>query len=150
MKYIAEQFELFDWNNKPKYSSYFDEELALAELLKEGVVFCNSMDYMYDNKKAGHTIVLFVNCNDIFAWALADGEDLPLEELKNLYSMWKEDNRWGPAKWCCKRRNERPQGPVARDMVLSGSWEDWMYDLKENGYDKIMKERVLKGNKTNE
>ena len=77
---------------------FFDEEEALSVLLKNGVLFCNERKYSRekDGKTEGSTIVLFVICNDIFAWACADAEDLPLNELPNLYKMWLNDNVWGP------------------------------------------------------
>ena len=74
-------------------------------------------------------------CNDIFAWACADGEDLPLDEVSNLYRMWEKDSKWGSAKWCCYRRKEKPQGPVVEAMKGDGSWDEEMEKLSENHYD---------------
>ncbi len=114
-----------------------NEELALSILLKNDMLFCNERQYTEYNDKAilGSTIVLFVICNDIFAWGCADAEDLPLSELPNLYKMWEKDPKWGTAKWCCFRRKEKPQGPVAEAMKKHGSWDDELEKLPENYYD---------------
>ena len=124
-------------------TNYIDEELILSELLKEGVLFCNERHYSSnkDDKSEGETIVLFVNTNDVFAWGCADAEDLNISELPKLYDFWKNDNKWGVIKWVCKKRNEKPQEPVMKDMSKENSWENWMDDLKENQYDKIRKEK---------
>lgn len=67
------------------------------------------------------TIVLFVNCNDVFYWGCADAEPLPLSELRRLYEMWRESPA-GPTRWCCLRRGMRPQHPVMDDMRKAGTW----------------------------
>jgi hypothetical protein len=118
---------------------FFDEEVALSELLKNGVLFCNSRYYSLkkDTKSEGETIVLFVICNDVFAWGCADAEDLPLNELENFYKMWEKDKINGPIKWCCLRRNEKPQKPMVDLMKKEGAWDDELEKLSENLYDKI-------------
>ena len=115
--------------------------MALSILLKEDILFCNERRYAeYNNDKLlGSTIVLFVLCNDIFAWGSADSEDLPLNEIQNLYRMWEKDEKWGSAKWCCLRRKEKPQYPVAEAMKKDGSWDDEMEKLPENYYDAYCK-----------
>jgi hypothetical protein len=125
---------------------FFDEDLALAELLKAGVLFSNSRNYSreHDGKSEGHTIVLFVLCNDVFAWACADAEDLPLNEVENLYKLWKAEGHNGATKWCCFRWNEKPQKPVADLMKQDGVWDEKMEALPDNHYDKIMEEKYGK------
>lgn len=125
---------------------YFDEELALSVLLKEGVLFANSRDYGLDVKKQidGHTVVLFVLANDLMAWACADAQDFDLNDLPVLYKMWERDNRWGPSKWVCIKRNEKPQSPIQRDMKKDRVWDETMEKLPENQYDKLCKEDYLK------
>lgn len=122
---------------------YVDEELALSILLKEGVLFSNCRYYsMTSNGMTdGRTVVLFVLCNDIFAWGCADGENLPYEEISNLYKMWEKDKKWGAAKWCCIQRNEKPQNPVVKLMKENGSWDEQMEKLPDNYYDKKCRER---------
>jgi len=122
-----------------------NEELALSILLKEGILFANSrkfvgIKFVPDNsKKEFHcedgeikeeTIVLFVICNDLFAWGTADGENITLEEIPNLYKSWANDKHWGVSKWCCKKRNLKPQKPIIEDMKKDGVWDSEMEKLK--------------------
>lgn len=117
-----------------------DEDLALAELLSAEIIFANCRPYVHSWKDRGEepdgrTVVLFVNCNDLFAWACADAEDLPLEEVPTLYKAWKAEGRWGVEKWCCRRRNQRPQPPVERQMREAGVWDAEMEALPPNTQD---------------
>lgn len=140
-----------DFGNTVTFESegeeYFSEEQAIAQLTKDEVLFLNSRDYYMGwgsgNKKPekpdGHTLVLFVNCNDIFAWACADGDDIDYDEIPELFKMHMKDRNWGSTKWCCKKRNEKPQKPVADKIKKDGCWENWMDDLKLNGYDEYLK-----------
>jgi len=116
---------------------YCDEELALSILLKEGILFCNERRYAEYNKDTllGSTIVLYVICNDIFAWGCADAEDLPLTEVPYLYKLWEGDNKWGSVKWCCSRRKEKPQFPIIEAIKKDNSWNEIMENLPENRYD---------------
>ncbi len=115
---------------------YFDEEVALAQLLLEGVLFLS-----YASEK---TVSLAVNCNDIFTWGCADAEDLPLNQVEPLYEMVLKHPKWGSSIWCCLQRNEQPQAPVARAMKEAGEWDEIMEKLPENGYDKFCKEKYNK------
>lgn len=116
--------------------TYINEEKALAELLDKGVLFANSRDFLdLDGTKGGHTVVLFVNCNDIFAWGCADAEDLPHDEIANLYKAVQADPAWGAAKWCCVRRQQKPQKPAEDMMQAAGSWDEVMEALPENTQD---------------
>ncbi len=101
---------------------------------------------MEDGKSDGHTIVLFVLCNDIFAWGCADAEDLSLDEVEGVYKMWIKDKIWGPTKWSCLKRKEKPQDPVQKHMKRDGSWDEAMEALPENHYDAILKEEYDKKN----
>lgn len=120
---------------------WFDEESALAQLLEDNILFCNSREYndLFGGK--GETIVLFVNCNDVFAWGCADAEDIKLEELPNLYRLWLENKRWGSTKWVCQKRNEKPQEPIENDMKKEGVWDEKMEALPENYYWKMLNEK---------
>jgi len=114
---------------------YVDEELALVRLLSDGILFSNSRDYSLtldgNLVNAGHTIVLFVSCNDIFYWGTADGENISHDEIGSLLKMHLDDPEWGSIKWCCKKRNLQPQVPVKLDMITAGAWEEWMNQLPE-------------------
>jgi hypothetical protein len=117
-----------------------DHESALALLLADEVVFANEREYLWEDKSRGRTVVLYVLCNDVFAWGCADTEDLPLSEVGNLYRMHRADPRYGATKWCCLRRNERPQKPVERGMRELGAWDEAMEALPLNGYEQIVAE----------
>ena len=112
------------------------DEACLAKLLQDEVLFANGRRYIcdYDGEQP-ETIVLFVNCNDIFAWACADAEPLPLKEVGPLFKMHQSDPTWGAARWCCFRRNQKPQGPVIEAMKRDGSWDERMETLGENTLD---------------
>lgn len=112
-----------------------DTELALAFLLNNDVLYANGRRYVWgkENKLEDETIVLFVDCNDIFAWGLADSESLPLKEVDSLLKMYLADIKWGAARWCIKQRKMRPQAPVEKDMRLDGSWEDEFDSFEKMG-----------------
>lgn len=126
------------WNYEGK--EYFFHEQALAELLQADILFCNEREYLDENGKTSgeRTIVLFVICNDIFAWACADCEALPYDQIIVLYKMYKAD-KWGTDKWCCIQRNIQPQGPVVEAMKKDGSWDETMENLPKNWDNKEIK-----------
>lgn len=103
---------------------YCDEEKALSKLLAADVLFCNDREFTYNNKVEGRTIVLFVNCNDLFWWACADAENLEMSEIPVLYKLWKADPDYGVWKWCCLKRKMRPQAPAEKMMREAGAWDD--------------------------
>lgn len=111
-----------------------DEAHALAYLLATGVLFGNERRYLdgQDRTVHGPTTVLFVRCNDLFAWACADAEDLPMRDIGTLYRMVRADPTWGAAKWCCLRRHEQPQAPVVTQMQHDGCWDAQMAQLPSN------------------
>lgn len=100
------------------------EESAIAEMLYADVLFSNSRRYVCtDGSVKDETIVLFVNCNDLFFWACADAESLPYSEVATLYRMWKDEPS-GASRWCCRQRKMRPQAPIERDWRAAGTWTD--------------------------
>jgi hypothetical protein len=115
---------------------YCVEEMALERLLKDEVLFANEREVFYGGKSAGHTVVLYVNCNDVFAWGCADAENLPFEEIGNLYKMHVASPGWGSVKWCCKQRKQKPQKPVEAEMRKDGVWDEMMESLPENTMDR--------------
>lgn len=110
---------------------FFDEDFALSVLLKEGVLFSNYRDYYWDGKFVGKTIVLFVNCNDLFG-PYADSLDLPESEIENLYKAYLSNNRQNFIIWCCKQRNQQPWFRVKDKMLNAGEWTQELEDLPEN------------------
>jgi hypothetical protein len=145
-KYLDENKVLFEIDGE----EYCNDEKALALMLLDDVLFCNSRYYSMekDGKSEGHTIVLFIICNDIFAWGCADAEELnDTDEISKLYKMWLKDKKWGATKYCCFKRNEKPQHPIAEAMKKDGSWDDEMEKLPLNCYDEYCrKEREKKKN----
>lgn len=114
------------------YQDYgFDPEFALAYLLTESVIFANSRDFLYDGKPGGHTIVLFVNVNDIFCPA-ADAEDLDYHEIQALYDAYIKEMDLGVAKWAMKKRGYKPWKRHIERMKERGEWEEWMDLLRDN------------------
>lgn len=121
---------------KPEKEMIFNEEKALARLLGEGIIFVNSHWWEDDWPDQAKKITsLNVNCNDIFAWACADGEEVEFDEIQALYDLWHKDRRWGAAKWCAIKRNQKPQPPVIKAMKENGSWDDVMEHLEKNYQD---------------
>ncbi len=102
----------------------FRPEGALAHLLLNDVIHLNSRHWMKDlPDDVRNATALFVGCNDVFAWACSDAEELPYHEIENLYAMWRKDPMWGPAVWCIIRRKQMPQKPVERDIRAAGIWD---------------------------
>lgn len=124
---------------------YCNDELALAILLAAGVLFSNERSFLdiepvtdgkgavlsWNQSKeiAGSTTILFVNCNDLFAWGCADSEDLPHDEIGNLYRMYIADPKYGVDKWCCFRRKQKPQDSIIEQMKKDGVWDERMEAL---------------------
>lgn len=115
---------------------YF-EEWVLAKLLVDDVVFINQRKYLcIDNKtERGDTIVVFMKCNDVFAWGCADAENLGVDEMINLYKLHKADKKWGSVKWVCQKRKSQPQRPIIRNMKKDGAWDNIMEALPKNMFE---------------
>ncbi len=75
-----------------------------------------------------------VNCNDVFAWALADSQPLTYDGIEQLWNMFNIEGHWGITKWCCIQRQSKPQLPVLNDMKKDGCWDETMEALPENIY----------------
>ena len=127
----------------------FNAQKALAFLLLEDQLFLNTRRYIendWDPKEKQvvadkPTTVIFLNCNDVFAWGCADGEDLlnddeldiEKNELYRLVIYVLENRKWGSTKWVCWKRNMQPQKPVADSMKKDEAWDDFMESLPPNG-----------------
>lgn len=116
----------------------FDEETTLSILLNENVIFAGQKEIFHEGKSLGFTTCLFVCCNDVFAWGSADCENLPYDEIETLFKMYNDGGEYGVAKWCCKQRNEKPQYPIELKMKEDGAWEDWLDNLPDNKYSKMI------------
>lgn len=111
-----------EWEGE--HLSEFSEQLALAVLLHESVIFLND-HWRHESwpSEAKAVISLNVNCSDVFAWGCADAEEVPYRELSGLYHHWEKDAMWGPAVWCIKKRKARPQSPVEQRIRDAGIWD---------------------------
>ncbi len=135
------------WNtnnhpNKPPTEIIFEAEKGLARLLAAGIIFLNN--HWWEEEwpaEAKKTTSLNVNCNDVFAWGCADGEEVYYDELEDLYNHWEKDPEWGSTVWCCKKRNELPQKPVYDRILAAGVWDLDSMGLEPNYYDAAMEKR---------
>jgi hypothetical protein len=71
----------------------------------------------------------------VFAWACADAEPFTTKDLPGLYRAWEAHGSNGVDVWCCKHRKQKPQPPVARDIVKAGLWDEEMQALPDNWQD---------------
>jgi hypothetical protein len=116
--------------------TWTDESAMLGHLLLNEVVWCRDAGYVLNagtlhEYKASGTIVL-VNVSDVFMWGCADAEDLSHEDIEPLFLMWDKDGFFGVVRWVCKKRNEKPQWPIVRDMRKKGCWDEEMQSLPDN------------------
>ena len=134
-----------DFIIQPGPHQIFDDKKALAYLLEQHIVFLNTRPYIensYDPKEkwdiSPHsTIVVFVNCNDLFAWGVADAEDIsscnhkPDMKTNELYRLlsYVLDDEYGVERFCCEKRNQRPQEPIIEQMKEKGVWNEWWETL---------------------
>lgn len=126
------------WANGPFFTidgvEHCAHEVALADLLRDEVVFCNHRLFDPDTwckpsgRTEGPTVVLFVIANDVFAWACADAECFTTEDIGPLWRAHKE-GKWGVIKWLCRKRGMQPQKPIVTDMKADGAWTDEMEQL---------------------
>jgi len=102
----------------------FETPLAVAALLAAGVVFVNAPWYRSDLPESDRGVArLLVNSSDVFAWACAEAEDLPMAEIPRLYAAWRADRTWGTTAWCIALRRAPAQPPVAARMHAAGTWD---------------------------
>ena len=56
----------------------------------------------------------FVICNDVFAWASADGEGLPLDQAAVVADLYQRFGDAGPVAWVAARRGTEPMREYLR------------------------------------
>lgn len=121
-----------------------DHEAMVAHLLEENVLFVNGRRYVSNEKtnelSKNETLVLFLNCNDVFAWACADAEDVSYDELPELFRLYEVNSYCGPTQWVCVKRNQKPQKLIIDWLKLKNGWNEVMEALPENRYDALYKE----------
>lgn len=118
--------------DKPPFEMKFDEEGALAHLLMNEVCALNSFYYERTWPAEARTCInVFVNCSDVFAYACADAERLPYDQIETLYRMWRENPSCGPTAWAVRQRKERPIKPV-EDSLRKHGYDVDSWGLSEN------------------
>jgi hypothetical protein len=73
--------------------------------------FESELCWNYDPAKSDN-LYFFVICNDQFYWATADGERVTDENIDILEQALKDGGDWGPALFCSRSREMRPQGAL--------------------------------------
>ena len=107
------------------------EDVFVADMLEDEQVFL-----LHAKDSSGNLVYgVFLNCNDIFAWACADAEPISVKNIKGLVQEVIKDVKNGSIYWACKQRNEKPQYAVAQSMRQKGTWTEEMEALPPNGYD---------------
>jgi hypothetical protein len=140
--------------------AFFIEESAVVELLADDVLFVNSRRYV-DLKFKGvdpenpsrlivddapgeiqeETLVLFVGCNDLFAWGTVDSMCVTLSELQGLYDAWKAGGddvvarHRAVERWCCLKAKMRPQYCVEQSWRKAGFWDEALEALPARATD---------------
>lgn len=134
--YEPREEELF-WpfvNDKGEKELVPEYNLILAKLLIDEVVFVGNFDsgpfFESSNNPPDITTCVWVNCGDVFSWGCADFEPVLMKELPALYRASKE--KYGVTKWCCKRRNLKPQKPILKRMKDAEVWDEEMEALEDN------------------
>ena len=126
----------------------FDAEAAVAQLIGDDQLFVNFRRYVVNDyhreplppgaeRISDHpTMVVFVNCSDVFAWGTADREEIHSEaDLKRLVAHLRRDPVYGSLKWACQTRNEQPQAPWVERLKEVGAWTKQLDSLPPNRYD---------------
>lgn len=126
----------YDFSNEKRTFLEFDNGKALAYLLMCEKVFINDYRRVIDKKTQEEFVVtsILVNCNDVFAWACADAEEITSKELKELYYYVKKDMDYGSIVWCIKKRNMMPQKPVYDMIKRAGIWDLDSMELEKNNW----------------
>lgn len=63
------------------------------------------------------------------------------ESLEKLYNYCAKYPGWGSSIWCCMQRKTKPQAAVVKKMKEAKEWPAELDELKENLYDKHLRER---------
>ena len=125
-----------------------DHEAMVAHLLEENVLFLSSHKYVCgendDLISKTETLILHLNCSDVFAWAFSDGEDVSYDELPELFALYESNPKCGTIQWVCMKRNQKPQAPMVKYMKENNGWNEVMEALPENKYDAYCKEKFGK------
>lgn len=114
----------------------------LSVLLSASVVFVNAWHWKDEwPDEAKRATALCVNCNDIFVWGCADGEDMFYADIADVYAHWRKDSDWGSSVWCIKRRKKMPQKPVENMIRKAAIWDLDSMGLDVNAYEKYLQSK---------
>ena len=97
------------------------EDLAMAELLANDVVFMNNINIKTVGEE--YTTCVYVICSDFFHLACADAEAITNNdfeepsEILDLYRFFIKDTMWGSSKWVAKKRNLQPDPYIKKIMI---------------------------------
>jgi len=107
-------------------SGEFDNEKALGMLLLDGTIS------LYDDTEyTNGEIKLWINCNDVFAWACADAEDVHYDDIESIYKSWLADKKCGGIKWAIRKRGMPPQEPMVDLFKENGCWDEEMESIRQ-------------------
>jgi len=101
------------------------EKLAIF-LLEKDVLFLSQNE---------NQAILFLGCNDVFAWACADAEPVMMDDLYKIYERVQENEIYGSTVWVCIKRNMQPQPPLKAVMKRKGYWPEIMDTLPKNPFE---------------
>ena len=125
-----------------------DHEAMAAHFLEENILFLNSRKYVCGEKddtiSKNETLLLFLNCNDVFVWGYADAEGVSYDELPELFALYESNPKCGTIQWVCMKRNQKPQAPIVKYMKENNGWNEVMESLPENKYDAYCKDKFGK------
>lgn len=116
---------------------YYHEHIVGWLLLSNRAFLNNSIidkQFWEEDDEPMETSIIFISCNDVFAWACADGEPATCDDIEKLYVELRKDEQWGDVVWVCKKRNQKPQSPIIKDMKKDGVWTKEMEELRDNDY----------------
>lgn len=100
-------------NNAVTVSSYLD---TLDEGIKWTVENLLITEQLRIAVQEDGSAYLYILCNDVFFWACADLEEVPLAEIPDLIECYKQTPDYGDILWICKKRKLRPQNPFREVM----------------------------------
>ena len=142
---MSNKLTIEDFIIKGHDKSWFDEVKAVCYLLERDILFLNQRKYIEDNVEPPtiepKTMVIFMNCSDVFAWGCADGFsityshnlDIEKNELYRLLTYVLADKQhYGVIKYACWKQNMQPQKAIVADLKHDGVWDSWWEDLPPN------------------
>lgn len=114
------------------FGEIFNSEYALAKLLQEEILFCNSFDISREDcpQYKSHTVVMFVNCNDLFEWGCCDSESFQYSEIRDIWDAWSKSGRDGVLRWIALKRKCRPQSAIEKEWKAIGFWDSELEALE--------------------